>query len=295
VTPAGRPAVAAARSIAEACRAVLLTTCPQEKAFAARAAARAWRNGRLAHRFDVGMPDDPPRPDRPELLPPGRMPKRGRAGSHRSRIAMLHALAHIEYVAIDLAFDCAGRFGDATPRTFVDDWLGVGADEAMHFVLLDRRLKALGSGYGALPAHAGLWEAAGKTRDDLAARLAVVPMALEARGLDVTPATVARFRAAGDPRSAVILTRIYTDEIRHVSVGTRWFESCCRDVEKLPATYWQSLISERFAGVVRPPFNDSARAQAGLTLDYYGTLAALTPCRQTLSHREREGQNSTHG
>ncbi|MBA2933445.1 ferritin-like domain-containing protein [Sphingomonas sp. CGMCC 1.13654] len=291
----GRAGVAAARSIAEACRAVLLTTEPYEKAFAARATARDWRNGRLAHGFDVTMPDNPPRPDRPELLPPNRMPKRGRGGSERARVAMLHALAHIEYVAIDLAFDCAGRFGDAMPPAFVDDWLGVGADEAMHFVLLDRRLRRLGSHYGALPAHSGLWEAAEKTRDDLVARLAVVPMALEARGLDVTPAIVERFRAAGDERSAHILARIYTDEIRHVSTGTKWFESCCTSERKPPAERWRSLISRDFGGVVKPPFNDSARAQAGLTLDYYGTLAALTPSGQTSPRREREGQVSTSG
>jgi uncharacterized ferritin-like protein (DUF455 family) len=271
----GRPGVKGAHSVAEACGAVLRTADPREKAMAARAAARRWRNGVLAHRFDAAMPDDPPRPDRPELLPPARMPKRGRAGSERSRIAMLHALAHIEYVAIDLAFDCAGRFGNRMPRSFVDDWIGVGADEAMHFALLDRRLRSLGSAYGDLPAHDGLWEAAGKTRDDRTARLAVVPMALEARGLDVTPATVARFEAAGDGRSARILTRIYTDEIRHVAVGTRWFESCCTEGQS-PATLWRSLISQRFRGVVKPPFNDSARAAAGLTLDYYGALATLT-------------------
>jgi uncharacterized ferritin-like protein (DUF455 family) len=236
------------------------------------------------------MPDDPPRPDRPELLPPNRMPKRGKGGSERARVALLHALAHIEYVAIDLAFDCAGRFGDGLPRAFVDDWIGVGADEAMHFALLDRRLEALGSGYGALPAHDGLWEAAGKTRDDLAARLAVVPMALEARGLDVTPATVARLEAVGDGRSAGILQRIYTDEIRHVAVGTKWFESCCSACDQLPAERWRSLISKHFGGIVKPPFNDSARAQAGLTLDYYGSLATLTSPGQTGSCREREGQ-----
>lgn len=273
MTGTGRADVAAACSIAEACRAVLLVADPREKAMAARAAARAWRSGRLAHRFDVAMPDTPPRPPRPELLPPNRMPKRGRAGSERSRIAMLHALAHIEYVAIDLAFDCAGRFGEGLPRAFVDDWIGVGADEAMHFALLDRQLRTRGSGYGALPAHAGLWEAAEKTRDDLAARLAVVPMALEARGLDVTPAMVERFEAAGDTRSAIILTRIYTDEIRHVAAGTRWFESRCAATGRAASEEWQRLVSRDFLGVVKPPFNVSARRAAGLTLDYYGTLA----------------------
>jgi uncharacterized ferritin-like protein (DUF455 family) len=150
-------------TIASACRSVLLAAAPRAKIKAARAAWRAWRRGALAHDFDVFMPDRPARPVRPELLPPNRMPKRGKAGSERSRIAMLHALAHIEYGAIDLAFDMAGRFGASFPRAFVDDWLSVGADEAIHFALLDRRLAALGAGYGALPAHDGLWEAAAAT------------------------------------------------------------------------------------------------------------------------------------
>ncbi|HEV2079442.1 MAG TPA: DUF455 family protein, partial [Allosphingosinicella sp.] len=154
---------------AQAARAVLLSPEPREKIRVARAAARAWRAGKLEHRFDAAMPDRPARPQRPELLPANRMPKRGKAGSERARVAMLHALAHIEFGAIDLAFDMAGRFGAAFERSFVDDWFSVGADEAMHFALLDRRLKALGSGYGELPAHDGLWEAAEETAHDVLA------------------------------------------------------------------------------------------------------------------------------
>jgi uncharacterized ferritin-like protein (DUF455 family) len=270
----GRGGLATARSIADACRIVLLTADPREKAMTARAAARLWRAGGLHHRFDVAMPDRPPRPDRPPLLPPGRMPGRGRAGSARSRIALLHAFAHIEQVAIDLAFDCAGRFGAGLPPTFVDDWISVGRDEAMHFALLDRRLHALGTSYGALPAHEGLWEAAEKTCGDRLARLAVVPMALEARGLDVTPATVARFEAAGDTRAAAILSRIYRDEIGHVAAGTKWFATLCEAAGKAPAETWRILLKSYASGLVRPPFNDSARRAAGLTLDYYGALAA---------------------
>ncbi|SEJ08013.1 Uncharacterized conserved protein, contains ferritin-like DUF455 domain [Sphingomonas sp. OV641] len=246
---------------------------PVRKVKAARHAARAWRLGELDHAFDVEMPDSPARPLTPELLPPNRMPKRGKGGSARGRLALLHALAHIEFVAIDLAFDIVGRFGAGYPRAFVDDWFSVGADEAMHFALLDRRLKALGSGYGALPAHAGLWEAASATANDAVARLAVVPMALEARGLDVTPATVARFMAAGDETSARILQRIYTDEIRHVRFGTKWFEASCRERDLSPAAHWQSLIAAQFSGVVKGPFNDSARDSAGLTREYYGAIA----------------------
>jgi uncharacterized ferritin-like protein (DUF455 family) len=260
-------------TIARAARAVLLAAEPLDKVKAARAAARAWRRGALDHRFDVPMPDRPARPARPELLPASRMPKRGRAGSERARIAMLHALAHIEFGAIDLAFDLVGRFGAAFPRAFVDDWIHVGADEAMHFALLDRRLRSLGSGYGALPAHDGLWEAAEETAHDVLARLAVVPMVLEARGLDVTPATVARFQAAGDRRSAAILDRIYRDEIRHVGAGTKWFKSVCESRRLATVPEWKRLIDRHFRGALKPPFNASARDEAGLSRDFYEGVA----------------------
>ena len=186
---------------------------------------------------------------------------------------MLHALAHIEFGAIDLAFDMAGRFGAGLPRAFIDDWLGVGADEAIHFALLDRRLRALGACYGALPAHDGLWQAAAATAHDLLARLAVVPMALEARGLDVTPATVAAFARAGDARSAAILSRIYRDEIRHVAAGTRWFKRTCESRKIAAVPHWQELIRVHFRGTVKPPFNDSARGEAGLSRDFYAGVA----------------------
>ncbi|HEY7810319.1 MAG TPA: ferritin-like domain-containing protein [Allosphingosinicella sp.] len=261
-------------SLAAACRDVLLAADPYTKVRTARAAARAWRRGNLAHVFDTSMPDRPARPDTPELLPASRMPKRGRGGSERGRIAMLHALAHIEFGAIDLAFDIVGRFGGQFPRAFADDWIGVGADEAMHFVLLDRRLKGMNSFYGALPAHDGLWEAAEATSDDVMARLAVVPMVLEARGLDVTPATVARFEAAGDPRSAAILNRIYRDEIRHVRAGTRWFLDACEKRRIAPVAEWKRLVGARFRGAIKPPFNDSARDEAGLSRDFYGGVDA---------------------
>jgi uncharacterized ferritin-like protein (DUF455 family) len=261
-------------TLASACRAVLLTADPYAKVRTARAASRAWRRGDLAHVFDVTMPDRPARPGTPELLPASRMPKRGRGGSERGRIAMLHALAHIEFGAIDLAFDIVGRFGAQFPSAFTDDWIGVGADEAMHFVLLDRRLKAMGSRYGALPAHDGLWEAAEATADNALARLAVVPMVLEARGLDVTPATVARFEAAGDRRSAAILNRIYRDEIRHVRAGTDWFQWSCAKAGIAPVAEWKRLVGSRFRGAIKPPFNDSARGEAGLSRDFYDGVDA---------------------
>ena len=261
-------------SLGEAARAVLLTPDPHDKRRAARGLARAWRQGLLAHRCDTPMPDQPARPAAPELLPPNRMPKRGRGGSERGRIALLHALAHIEFVAIDLAVDLVGRFGDQFPRQFVDDWIGVAADEAMHFALLDRRLRQLGSQYGALPAHAGLWESAESTADDVLARLAIVPMVLEARGLDVTPSTVERFRAVGDETSAKILSRIYNDEIRHVTAGTVWFRRKCDEMGFNVVETWHARVKSRFRGSLKPPFNDSARHDAGLTQEFYAVIAS---------------------
>jgi uncharacterized ferritin-like protein (DUF455 family) len=262
------------RSVAQACRAVLDAAAPIDKVKTARAAARDWRLGRLAFVFDVAMPDRPARPDLPELLPPNRMPKRGKGGSERGRLALIHALAHIEFAAIDLAFDAAGRFGGQFPRGFTDDWMAVGADEAMHFALLDRRLRSLGSRYGAMPAHDGLWDAAAETAHDALARLAVVPMVLEARGLDITPTTIERFVAADDAVTARILTRILHDEVRHVRAGTVWFESACRARKLAPETTWQTLVTRHFRGLIKPPFNDSARSSAGLSRDYYQALAA---------------------
>jgi uncharacterized ferritin-like protein (DUF455 family) len=260
-------------SVGAACAHVLKTAEPRAKLMAARAAARAWRQGRLAHQFDVAMPDRPARPEALSLLPPNQMPKRGKIGSERARVAMLHALAHIEFVAIDLAFDLIGRFGAQFPREFTDDWMRVGAEEAMHFALLDRRLRQMGSGYRALPAHDGLWQAASETAHDVMARLAIVPMVLEARALDITPATIERFEGAGDQRSARMLQRIMTDEIRHVAAGTTWFGQATKRAGLHPANHYQILVKRHFRGALKPPFNDSARRQAGLTLDFYGALA----------------------
>ncbi|WP_447953691.1 ferritin-like domain-containing protein [Sphingopyxis chilensis] len=261
-------------SLGEAARVVLLTPDPHDKRRAARRLARAWRRGEIEHRCDTPMPERPEWPAEPELLAPNQMPKRGKGGSERGRIALLHALAHIEFVAIDLAVDLVGRFGGEFPRAFVDDWIGVAADEAMHFALLDRRLRQLGSHYGALPAHAGLWEAAQVTADDALARLAIVPMVLEARGLDVTPATVERFRSAGDAVSAKILSRIYNDEIRHVSAGTLWFRQKCDEMGFNAVETWHALVKSRFRGGLKPPFNDSARRRAGLTQEFYAVIAS---------------------
>lgn len=264
---------------------VLQSADPATKVMAARRAAREWRLGRLAHEFDETMPDMPARPDRPLLLDPREMPRRGTGTSIPRRIALIHALAHIEFVAIDLAFDMIGRFGSQFPREFTDDWMRVGADEAMHFVLLDRRLRALDSSYGALPAHDGLWDAAKQTAYDASARLAIVPMVLEARGLDITLQTVERFRRQGDLMTAKVLNRIFHDEINHVSFGTKWFEFACERINLPPHAHWRQLVKTHFKGGLKPPFNDSARRAAGLTHEYYSGIELLTNMNLHLSQR----------
>jgi len=247
----------AEKSVAVAIRAALLEPEPLAKAMATRAVARDWRLGRLSFAFDAAMPDYPARPALPELLPPSRMPKRGRGGSDRSRIALWHALAHIEFSAIDLALDAAGRFGAELGAEFVSDFLWVAADEAMHFALLDRRL----------------WDAAYATRHDAAARLAVVPMVLEARGLDVTPAMIERLRAAGDEAGKRILERILDDEIRHVRFGSKHYFALCAQRGETPEPLWKTLVNRHFGGAIKPPFNDSARLAAGLSRSFYAAIA----------------------
>ena len=209
-------------TLGQAAVGVLLTGDARAKAAAALQVAADWRAGKLAVGW-VPVPDRPARPAHPELRDPSHMPKRGKAGNLASRQALLHAVAHIELNAIDLAFDIVARFGATMPRAFVDDWVRIGGEEAEHFTLLADRLEVIGCHYGALPAHDGLWRSAIATAHDLLARLAVVPLVLEARGLDVTPEMIGRLQRAGDADSAAILQRIYADEIGHVAAGSKWF------------------------------------------------------------------------
>ncbi|MBY6127481.1 ferritin-like domain-containing protein [Qipengyuania aquimaris] len=260
-------------SVSRAIRDVLLTGDKTAKVFATRKLARDWRMGRLEFTFDCSMPERPEWPDELELRLPRDMPRRGKGGSEKGRIALWHALAHIEFVAIDLALDMAGRFGESMGQVFVSDFLSVAADEAMHFALLERKLDSLDSHYGALPAHDGLWSAAQDTANDVAARLAIVPMVLEARGLDVTPATLERVRAQGDENGAKILQRILDDEIRHVAYGAKHFRAVCAERGENPPETWRKLVKTHFSGGLKPPFNDSARSAAGLSRDFYAGIA----------------------
>jgi uncharacterized ferritin-like protein (DUF455 family) len=255
--------------------AVLETANARHKATAARTLAADWRSGGLILGDVQIAPDRPARPDRPELLPPRKMPRRRRAEGERGRIALLHALAHIELNAIDLACDMIVRFADQAPDTrFFDDWVKVAGEEALHFTLLADRLADFAATYGDLPAHDGLWQAAEVTADDVLARLAVVPMVLEARGLDVTPGMIADLERVGDRASAAVVERIYTDEIGHVAIGNKWFTIFCALRGRDPAVAWPELVRARYRGFLKPPFNDEARQAAGLSADLYRSLTA---------------------
>jgi uncharacterized ferritin-like protein (DUF455 family) len=256
-----------APSIGGLALAALVTADPESKAAAAHHLA-ADRRAAGAHHDGIHPPDRPARPDRPSLARPGDMPKRRALSTVRGRVALLHALAHIEFNAIDLACDIVARFA-GLPREFYRDWIAVADDEARHFEMLRRRLNDLGADYGDLPAHDGLWHAAKDTADDLLARLAVVPLVLEARGLDVTPGMIARLDAAGDAVSADILRVIYREEIAHVAAGSRWFLALCAERGLEPAATWRGIVATRFKGALKPPFNDDARLAAGMPAGFY--------------------------
>ncbi len=258
-------------TLADAALSVLNTADAAEKARASRNAAAAWREDALTlGTLPAAPPERPARPARPELLPPREMPKRRAGGSPAARAALLHALAHIELNAIDLAWDMIARFGGPElPRGFYDDWVRVADEEGKHFLLLAERLEALGAAYGDLPAHDGLWEAAVATAENVAARLAVVPLVREARGLDVTPAMTANLRQAGDPDSAAVLQIIHDDEIGHVAIGKRWFDHVCARQGWPPVETYQDLVRRYFTGSIRPPFSEPSREAAGLTAAFY--------------------------
>lgn len=238
--------------------------------------AQRWHAQKLSLRspLDAKLLDRPGRPERPELVPPIKVERRP-ISKPEGRIALMHAIAHIELNATDLALDIVARFADhSMPRSFFDNWMQVAFEEAKHFKLIRARLNTMGADYGDLPAHDGLWEAAHDTRNDLTARLAVVPLVLEARGLDVTPPLQAKMRQTGDHESADVLDIIYEDEKTHVAVGAKWFRFLCARDRVDPAQRFKSLVRRNFHGTLKPPFNELARAEAGMTSTFYRSLSA---------------------
>jgi uncharacterized ferritin-like protein (DUF455 family) len=209
-------------------------------------------------------------------VPPRAVEKRSLHTTH-GRIALLHSIAHIELNAVDLALDIVARFAtEPVPNSFFDGWMTVAFEEAKHFRMVRARLNDLGADYGDMPAHDGLWQAAHSTRNDLTARLAVVPLILEARGLDVTPSLQAKMRETGDMESAAVLDVIYNDEKGHVAIGAKWFRFLCARERKDPAKTFQQLVRANFRGSLKAPFNDIARAEAGLTPSFYRSLTSTS-------------------
>ena len=271
--------------LAEMAAEVLNTADGREKTALSRRHAAAWFAARAAGTpIPVGTaspPDRPARPVRPELLAPKDVPRR-RPGTPAGRIALLHAVAHIELNAVDLHWDIVARFGDVPmPIGFHDDWVKAADEESKHFNLVCDCLERLGSHYGALPAHAGMWRAAEDTKDDLMGRLAVVPMVLEARGLDVTPGMIEIFRKAGDTDAVAALEVIYGEEVGHVAYGSKWFHFLCGRENRDPKEVFHALVRHYFHGALKPPFNEEKRAEAGLPPDFYWPLADETPVGRT--------------
>lgn len=254
----------------------LLISAPDEKIKLAPKLQAAWLAGELI-RSPQAEPaqkiESPGRPARPELVLPKQMKQR-KLHHLEGRIALLHAVAHIEFNAINLALDAVYRFREM-PDAYYSDWLQVAAEEAYHFALVRTRLRELGADYGDLPAHNGLWEHALKTDHDVLVRMALVPRVLEARGLDVTPPMMARLQEVGDTRTAEVLAIILRDEVGHVRMGSHWYRYCCELRGLEPESTFRQLLREVLQAPVRGPFYTEGRLQAGFSASELAQLQQL--------------------
>ena len=246
---------------------VLSLDHPVAKADAARDLLDAARGGAspLDPQLELPAPTGlPGRPMRPRLVPLGQVPRRS-PFTHEGRAALLHAIAHIEFNAINLALDAVWRF-HGMPAAYYFDWLQVAAEEAQHFLLLREHLaQSLQHDYGDFDAHDGLWTMTDSTRHDIVARMALVPRTLEARGLDATPPLQAKLARAGDQRAVQILDIILRDEIGHVAVGNRWYAWLCEREGLDPVQHYRTLTERYAAPRLKPPFNRAARLAAGFS------------------------------
>lgn len=231
-----------------------------------RQTEQAWRDGLLSLQSqDKPKPvEEPGRPMKPALVAPADVPKR-RLNTKEGLAALIHAITHIEFNAINLAWDAVYRFRDL-PQAFYCDWITVAVEEAYHFQLLRERLNELGCDYGDFPAHNGLWDMAARTAYDPLMRMALVPRVLEARGLDVTPGMIARLRQAGDEKTVAVLEIILHDEIGHVAIGSRWFQYLCQQRGLDSEQTFHTLAGQYFSGQISGPFHYEARQQAGFSV-----------------------------
>jgi uncharacterized ferritin-like protein (DUF455 family) len=254
----------------------LMESDPDSKRSLTQALYYDWQAGDLRRLPDESPAitiEQPGRPQRPELVRPQDVPHR-KLVSTEGRAALIHAITHIEFNAINLGLDAVYRFREM-PDAFISDWLQVASEEAYHFGLLEDRLQALGFGYGDFPAHNGLWEMAVKTDFDPMVRMALVPRVLEARGLDVTPAMMKKLTDAGDQETVACLEIILRDEIGHVAIGSRWFKYLCDQRKLNSVTTFRTLVDKYMKGALRGPFHIEARLQAGFTEEEIQGLEAM--------------------
>lgn len=252
----------------DAARDCLDAAAPEDKVARTFAAADAFTRGELDIPDNAPPPEPirmPGRPPTPKLVHPRDLQRRG-FGTPEGRAAFIHAIAHIEFNAIDLAWDAVYRFRNL-PREYYADWVGVASDEARHFVMLRERLREFGHDYGDFDAHNGLWEMAEKTAHDGLARMALVPRVLEARGLDVTPGMIVKLRALGDDATADILEVILREEVAHVAAGSTWFRWHCERGGIEPKSRFRELLVEYARANLHGPFNLEARSAAGFDED----------------------------
>lgn len=258
-----------------AARACLDAADPATKCALTRHYAELAMQGALVD-LDTGAPDpigEPGRPERPQLVEPRALPQRP-LSTQAGRAALVHAVAHIEFNAINLAWDAVYRFR-GMPEAFYADWIGVAADEARHFGMLQARLTDMGHAYGDFDAHNGLWDMAVRTAGSCLERMALVPRVLEARGLDVTPPMIAKLRSAGDLDTVAVLEVILREEVAHVAAGSRWFAWCCarEGTETLPT--FEALLARHLPAGLRGPFNLEARLLAGFTAEEMQRLGGV--------------------
>jgi len=254
---------------------VLRVADPATKAAQTGQLAERWRDGGLRLDADVALPtppDLPGRPERPRLVPASQVPRRS-PFTLAGRAALLHAICHIEFNAINLALDALWRFA-RMPQAYYRDWLQVANEEALHFSLLHTHLATLGHAYGDFEAHDGLWQMTEKTANDVVARMALVPRTLEARGLDATPPIQAKLRQAGDLRAVAILDVILRDEVGHVAIGNHWYRWLCERDGLDPVALYPQLADRYEAPRLRAPLNLEARRAAGFTDEELALLQA---------------------
>lgn len=263
-------------SLFHAARACLAASSAEAKVACTLTNAAAFARGELAiDRGDtvVDAITAPGRPPTPKLVHPRALPRRG-LGTAEGRAAFVHAIAHIEFNAIDLAWDAVYRYRDM-PDAYYADWVRIADDEARHFAMLRDRLQATGHDYGDFDAHNGLWEMAEKTAHDCLSRMALVPRVLEARGLDVTPGMIVKLRALHDHATADVLEVILDEEVAHVAAGSQWFRWCCARAGVDPEPRFRELLVDYAHGVLRGPFNLDARSAAGFGADELAALQQL--------------------